>query len=211
MLRSSGFDVVSYLSANELLKDLNAEFKGCVLADLNMPDMDGMALQKELIRSGHPLPIVFLTGSGNIPVSVKAMRLGAEDFIIKGAPKDDLIAAIKRAFGRFKNEQATRQRQTAVCEKLALLTDREREVLKHVVLGKLNKQIADELGIHERTVKLHRTAITTKLGMPSVAELTKFWLEAGMDDYISKPINKSVITKALLKASEGLLQRRTEN
>lgn len=179
MLRSSGFDVVSYHSANELLNDLNAEFKGCVLADLDMPNMDGMALQQELLRSGHPLPIVFLTGSGNVPVSVQAMRLGAEDFIIKGAPKEDLVAAITRAFGRFKKEQATRRHQTAVREKLALLTDREREVLKHVVQGKLNKQIANDLGIHERTVKLHRTAITTKLGMPSVAELTKFWLEAG--------------------------------
>ncbi len=178
MLRSSGFDVVSYLSANELLNDLNPEFKGCILADLDMPSMDGMALQQELLRSGNPLPIVFLTGSGNIPVSVQAMRLGAEDFIIKGAPKEGLIAAINRAFDRFKKEQSLRAQQSAVLEKLALLTDREREVLKHVVQGKLNKQIADDLGIHERTVKLHRTAITSKLGMPSVAELTKFWLKA---------------------------------
>ncbi len=179
ILRDSDFDVVSYLSAKDLLNDLNSESRGCVLADLDMPNMDGMALHQELLRSSHPLPIVFLTGSGNIPVSVQAMRLGAEDFIIKGAPKDDLIAAINGAFARFKKEQAIREQQSAVTKKLTLLTDREREVLKHVVQGKLNKQIADDLGIHERTVKFHRTAITTKLNMPSVAELTKFWLEAG--------------------------------
>lgn len=179
MLRSAGFNVISYLSANELLNDLKPESKGCVLADLDMPTMDGIALQQALLQSGNPLPIVFLTGSSNIPVSVQAMRLGAEDFLIKGAPKDDVMTAINRAFGRFKKEQNVRERQSAVREKLALLTDREREVLKHVVQGKLNKQIADDLGIHERTVKLHRTAITTKLGLPSVAELTKFWLEAG--------------------------------
>lgn len=178
-LRDSGFNVISYPSASELLNDLTPDSKGCVLADLDMPGMDGIALQEALIQSGNPLPIVFLSGSGNIPISVQAMRSGAEDFLIKGAPKEDLVTAITRAFVRFKKERAERARQSAVLEKFALLTDREREVLKHVIQGKLNKQIADDLCIHERTVKLHRTSITTKLGLPSVAELTKFWLEAG--------------------------------
>lgn len=143
-----------------------------------MPEMDGLSLQNAIQPSANPLPIVFLTGAGDLPASVQAMRHGAEDFLTKGAPKKDLIAAINRAFARGKEERSARVTHSAKRKMLALLSDREREVLEHVVQGKLNTQIADDLSIHERTVKLHRSAITTKLGMPSVAELTKFWLEA---------------------------------
>jgi two-component system response regulator FixJ len=179
LLRRSGFAVAMHHSAAELLSNLGPEAVGCVVADLNMPGMDGLALQQSLQNTGNPLPIIFLTGQGDIPQSVQAMRHGAEDFLTKNAPKEDLIAAIHRALTRNEQERAARQQRAAVQEKLALLSDREREVLQQVVQGKLNKQIADDLGIHERTVKLHRTAITTKLGVPSVAELTKLWLEAG--------------------------------
>lgn len=178
-LRRSGFQVASYLTAHELLSDLKPDARGCILADLHMPGMDGLQLQNIILDGPNPLPIVFLTGAGDIPASVQAMRKGAEDFLIKGAPNKDLVAAIHRAIARGEEERATRENQIAKQNMLALLSDREREVLEHVVQGKLNKQIADDLGIHERTVKLHRTAITTKLGMPSVAELTKLWLEAG--------------------------------
>jgi FixJ family two-component response regulator len=177
ILTRAGFEVNTYLSAAELLKDIRPEAKGCVLADLNMPRMNGLALQKALQQSGILLPIVFLTGAGDIPSSVQAMKHGAEDFIIKGSPKDVLIAAINRAFARNQEDRSKGARRAEIQQMLALLTERELEVLKHVVKGELNKQIADSLGIHERTVKLHRTSITTKLGMPSVAELTKFWLE----------------------------------
>ena len=179
LLSRSGFQVALHHSAAELLSTLGLEATGCVVADLNMPGMNGLELQRSLQRTGNPLPIVFLTGQGDIPASVQAMRQGAEDFLTKDAPKEDLIAAINRALKRDEQERAARQQRLAVQQKLALLSEREREVLQHVVQGKLNKQIADDLGIHERTVKLHRTAITTKLGVPSVAELTKLWLEAG--------------------------------
>lgn len=179
MLLREGFDVNTYISAADLLKDLKSEAHGCILADLNMPGMDGLALQSTLRERINPLPVVFLTGAGDIPASVKAMRQGAEDFLTKDARKDDLIAAIKRALARNEEEQSVREKKSEVRKLLGLLSDRELEVLEHVVQGKLNKQIADDLGIAERTVKLHRTNITTKLGMPSVAELTKFWLEAG--------------------------------
>lgn len=179
LLSRSGFQVALHPSAAELLANLGPEAAGCVVADLNMPGMNGLALQHSLQRTGNPLPIVFLTGEGDIPASVQAMRQGAEDFLTKDAPKADLIAAINRALKRDEQERAERQRREAVRQKLARLSEREREVLQHVVQGKLNKQIADDLGIHERTVKLHRTAITTKLCVPSVAELTKLWLEAG--------------------------------
>jgi two-component system, LuxR family, response regulator FixJ len=177
ILTRAGFDVTTYLSAAELLKDIKPEAKGCVLADLNMPGMNGLALQEALQQSGNPLPIVFLTATGDIPTSVKAMKHGAEDFIIKGSPKDALIAAVERAFARNEEDRSKLARRKELRKMLALLSEREIEVLKHVVKGELNKQIADHLGIHERTVKLHRTSITTKLGMPSVAELTKFWME----------------------------------
>lgn len=178
-LRRSGFHVASYISAHELLNDLKPNARGCILADLQMPEMDGLELQNSILDRSNPLPIVFLTGAGDIPASVQAMRQGAEDFLIKGAPNEDLIDAIRRAIARGEEERELRELQAAKRKMLSLLSDREREVLEHVVQGKLNKQIADDLGIHERTVKLHRTAITTKLGMPSVAELTKLWMEAG--------------------------------
>ena len=181
LLRHSGFAVALHHSAAELLSNLGPEAVGCVVADLNMPGMDGLALQQSLQKTGNPLPIVFLTGQGDIPASVQAMRQGAEDFLTKDAPKENLIEAIQRALTRNEQERAARQQHAAVQQKLALLSDREREVLRHVVQGKLNKQIADDLGIHERTVKLHRTAITTKLGVYSVAELTRMVQEAGVE------------------------------
>ncbi len=151
---------------------------GCVVTDLRMPGTDGIALQESLLEAGSPLPVVFLTGHGDIPTTVKAMRSGAEDFLTKNAPKEELVAAVERALSRNKRERGRRERLAALRRKLALLTDREREVLQHVVQGKLNKQIAADLGIHERTVKLHRTNLTGKLQIYSVAELTRLVQEA---------------------------------
>lgn len=177
-LRKSGFNVLTYSSAAELIRAHNPDAKGCILADLQMPEIDGLELQKVIRESANPLPFVFLTASGDIPASVRAMRHGAEDFLAKGTPHEELVAAINRALQRSEHERNARTKKSKMQKTLALLSAREREVLEHVVQGKLNKQIADDLGIHERTVKLHRTSITNKLGMPSVAELTKFWMEA---------------------------------
>ena len=179
LLRLSGFQVAAYSSAAGFLAELDPSAAGCVIADLQMPGMDGMALQEALQAAGSPLPVVFLTGRGDIPQSVKAMRRGAEDFLTKHATKEDLIAAVKRALARNARERSERARLSALRRSLERLTPREREVLGHVVRGRLNKQIAADLGIHERTVKLHRTAITAKLKVQSVAELTRLCLEAG--------------------------------
>jgi len=178
LLRASGFHVVIHNSAAEFLAMLTPDTTGCVVSDLRMPGMDGMALQEALQKAGSPLPVLFLTGHGDIPITVQAMRRGAEDFLTKHAPKEDLIAAVKRALARNRQDRAERARLLALRQPFGLLTDREREVLRHVVQGKLNKQIAADLGIHERTVKLHRTHITTKLGVHSVAELTRLVQEA---------------------------------
>ncbi len=110
---------------------------------------------------------------GDVPTTVRAMKQGAEDFLVKHAPKEALFAAVRRALERDARERAERSHRREIQEKLDLLTRREREVLALVVQGKLNKQIAADLGIHERTVKLHRTAVTTKLGVQSVAQLTR--------------------------------------
>jgi two-component system response regulator FixJ len=180
MLRVSGFQVVTYNSAAAFLAELQPEINGCLITDLVMPGMDGMALQEALRKAGSPLPILFLTGQGDIPATVQAMKGGAEDFLTKHAPKGDLIAAVNRALAHNEQDRVRRARLLALRRSFELLTDREREILRHVVQGKLNKQIAADLGIHERTVKFHRTNITTKLQVHSVAALTRVVQEAGL-------------------------------
>jgi FixJ family two-component response regulator len=172
LLRASGFQVVIHNSATELLAELPPETNGCIITDLMMPEMNGIELQDALREAGNPVPLIFLTGQGDIPTSVQAMRSGAEDFLTKTAPKADLLAAVDRARAHNQQQQARRASLQALRRPFDLLTDREREVLRLVVQGLLNKQIAADLGIHERTVKLHRTNLTTKLGVHSVAELT---------------------------------------
>ena len=180
LLRASGFVVRTFLSADDFLKRNGEGAAGCVVADLRMPGINGLDLQAALARSDNPLPVLFLTGNGDIPSSVMAMRGGAEDFLEKLAPKEKLLNAVTRALARDALERATRGRQQELRAIFTTLSPREIEVLGHVVQGRLNKQIAADLGIHERTVKLHRTAITTKLGVPSVAGLTRLTQEAAI-------------------------------
>ena len=180
LLRASGFAVRTFASAAEFLAQRDPDAPGCVLADVQMPGMNGLELQVALARSHNPLPILFLTGRGDIPSSVRAMRDGAEDFLEKRAPIEQLLGAVNRALARDAREREARARQRELRARFDTLTKREVEVLAHVVQGKLNKQIAGDLGIHERTVKLHRTAITTKLHVQSVAELTRLAGEAGL-------------------------------
>jgi FixJ family two-component response regulator len=128
------------------------------------------------------LPVIFLTGEGDIPTTVQAMRHGAEDFLTKRAPKEDLLAAVDRAIARSARLRAEAARLRALQVRVDTLTSRELAVLRQVVEGRLNKQIAANLGINERTVKLHRTAITTKLQVRSAAELTRLAQAAGLID-----------------------------
>ena len=176
-LAACGFVVKSFSSAAEFLLQPEFDEPGCVLVDLQMPGLSGLDLQEALAKAGHRLPVVFLSGHGDIPTTVRAMRKGAEDFLTKMAPKEQLIDAVNRALARDAGDRSERARREALRAPFAKLTPRELEVLKHVVRGRLNKEIAWDLGIHERTVKLHRSAITTKLGVHSTAELTKLWIE----------------------------------
>jgi FixJ family two-component response regulator len=171
LLRVSGYKVRVFKSVDEFLAREDRGAPGCVVTDLNMPRRNGFDLQSALASSDNPLPAVFITGQGDIPSSVRAMRAGAEDFLTKRSPKAQLLHAVERALKRDAAERAQRTLHSQVRNRLDALTARERQVLDGVARGLLNKQIGEELGIAERTVKHHRTMLTQKLGVQSAAEL----------------------------------------
>ena len=180
LVRSCGFATCCYRSAVSFAADHSPDAVGCVLADLRMPEMDGIALQRHLAESPNPLPVVFLTGQGDIPTSVEAMRHGAEDFLVKTAAKEAIIGAVERALARDGEQRRARLRRQEVERCCDSLTPREREVLRHILNGLRNKQIAHEMNIDERSVKRHRTHLMTKLGVGSLAELVQLAVEAGL-------------------------------
>lgn len=176
-LTAAGYSVKTFSSAQQFLAQMT-DSPGCVIVDLRMDGLSGLDLQAALAAQAHACPVIFLSGAGDIATTVRAMRHGAEDFLTKDAPKEDLLDAVARALARDSVQRAQRLRLEELRRSFAALTPRELEVLEHVVRGQLNKQIASELGITERTVKLHRTATTTKLRVRSVAELTRLAQEA---------------------------------
>jgi two-component system response regulator FixJ len=181
LLKASGYTVRTYASAADFLAKLD-DGAGCVVTDLRMPGIDGLDLQQALMRGTNILPVVFLSGEGDIPTTVQAMREGAEDFLTKRAPKEAIFAAVDRAIARDARQRAEGAHLHALRARFDALTSRELDILRHVVAGQINKQIAADLGISERTVKFHRTAITTKLQVHSAAELTRLALAAGLFD-----------------------------
>lgn len=180
LLCASGYAVSPFSSVEEFLEGRDPAAAGCVVADLQMPRRSGLDLQDTLARSRNPLPVVFLTAKGDIPTTVRAMRRGAEDFLTKRAPRAKLLAAIDRALERDERERSLRMGREQVREKFASLSEREQQVLRGVLQGLLNKQIAEDIGIAERTVKHHRTSLTQKLGVQSGAELALLAREAGV-------------------------------
>ena len=182
LLRASGFTVKTFESAAALLAELAADTLGCVIADLQMPGVSGLELQEALVKAGNGIPVIFLTGAGDIPSSVRAMRRGAEDFLSKHAPKQELLDAVNRALARDADQRSHRARLHELREPFSALTPRDHEVLEHVLRGQLNKQIARDLGIDERSVKRHRTSIMAKLQVESVPELMHLVHAAGLHD-----------------------------
>ena len=178
MLRHSGYRVESYSSAREMLSKLPVDDSGCILTDLRMPDIDGLEFQQALLKRGCHLPVIFLTAYGDIPTTVTAMRQGAQDFLTKDASRKLLLSTIEQALKRNRRTRRKQTRLTRFKQGLQMLTARERQVLERVVQGNINKQIAAELGIHERTVKLHRASGIKKLGVSSVQELSVLWTQA---------------------------------
>ena len=173
LLRAGGYEAKPYRSPEEFLAEHDAETPGCVVLDLSMPGLDGLELQERLKRDGVERPIIFLTGTADIPASVQAMKAGAIDFLLKPAQRAELFAAVERAMEYDAKARQVREDREAFEGRLARLTPREREVLTYVVAGRLNKQIAAELGTVEKTIKVHRGRMMAKLGCRSVAELTR--------------------------------------
>ncbi len=172
LLTASGYRAQTYESGRAFL-DGGAAGGGCILLDVNMPGLSGMQLQQHLADSGSILPIVFLTGSGDIAMSVRAIKAGAEDFLSKPIAKEALLDAIGRALLRFEAAAAGHAELAGLRQRQRSLTAREHEVFGLVVQGKLNKQIAFTLGNTERTVKAQRQAVMEKLGAGSLAELVR--------------------------------------
>jgi len=179
LVRAGGYAVQTFASATEFLQCARTDAPGCVLLDLQMPGPSGLDLQSALARSENPRPIIFLTGHGDIPTSVHAMRAGADDFLTKPVKKEVLFPAIKRALARDAQEREQRARRRELRARFAALTPREREVLAHVLRGQLNKQIAGDLDAAERTIKAHRANLMAKLQAQSVAQLAHLAHEAG--------------------------------
>ena len=180
LLRASGFRTQTYSSARAFLAQGCDDEPGCVVVDLRMPDLGGLDLQSALAHSRNPLPVLFLTGHADTTSTVRAMRGGAEDFLEKTASKELVLDAVRRALARDRQEREERSHRDELRARFAGISSREREVLRHVLRGRLNKQIAGDLGIHERTVKVHRKSIMTKLSVRSVAALAQLSQEAGL-------------------------------
>lgn len=178
LLTLLGYAVVAHDSAEAFLA-ADPRGPGCILLDVQMPGLDGLALHERLAAAGNPLPVVFLSAHGDIPISVRAIKRGAEDFLTKPFKREALVEAVERALARDRKAREAGALRAARQARLAALTPREREVLGHVIRGRLNKQIAADLGATERTIKAHRAAISEKLGLRSAAEMATFC--AGLD------------------------------
>jgi FixJ family two-component response regulator len=170
-LKGSGFDAQAYASTGEFLLHDPPQRPGCVLLDLRLPGPSGLDLQAALPGKGITLPVVFMTGHPDMACTVRAMKAGAVDFLEKPIEREALFDAVARALSRDARQRAARAQQRNLRERFALLSAREKEVFDRVVAGKLNKQIADELGIAERTVKAMRAQLMDKLGVGSAGEM----------------------------------------
>ena len=180
LLRVKGYGVRSYTSPHEFLAHHDPEVPGCAVFDVAMPGLDGLGLQQALTAGGSTRPIIFLTGKGDIPTSVNAMRAGAVDFLTKPVSDHSLLDAIARAEEQDGKSRQDQAEMSAIQAKITTLTPREREVLTHVVAGRLNKQIAGDLGTVEKTIKVHRGRVMEKLGVRTVADLVRLAEKAGI-------------------------------
>jgi RNA polymerase sigma factor (sigma-70 family) len=180
-LKVAGYDVLTYSSARRLLDRLPDESEpGCILLDVQIPDVSGPDLQERLGKLGSTLPIVFLTGHADVPTTVRAIKAGAEDFLTKPVSLEQLLRTIEQAITRHETSREQRKGLEAFRESLATLTPRERQVFDRVVQGKINKQIAHQLGATERTIKAHRQRVMEKMKLQTLAELVSIAERLGM-------------------------------
>jgi FixJ family two-component response regulator len=175
LLMAEGLRVEAIPSALEFLSAMDTRESGCVLLDVAMPGLDGLGLQQRLVAQSERFPIVFLTGHGDIPMSVRAVKAGAVDFLTKPVRREDLLRAVTAAFDRIAEWELAE-----LLGRLGRLTPREREVIEHVIAGRLNKLIAARLGTAEHTVKIHRARAMQKLGARSIPELVRIADQVGL-------------------------------
>ncbi len=180
LLESVGYHVAAFPSPQQFLEHHDRNAAGCLVLDLELPGLSGLELQGILERRASYLPIIFLTGRGDIAASVKAMKQGASDFLTKPVDGALLIATIREALARDQTLRPARAERESIEKRLATLTERERQVLEHIVAGRLNKQIAADLGTVEKTIKYHRANLMRKMGVRVVADLVKLAGRAGV-------------------------------
>jgi two-component system, LuxR family, response regulator FixJ len=171
LMRSIGLDCELYASALDFLEHYDRERHACLVADIRMPGLSGLELQQRLNEQHAEIPMIFITGHGDVPMAVNAMKAGAADFVQKPFRDQDLIDRIHKALEQDKGRRAARAEEDSIRARLALLTPRETEVMQRVVRGQANKVIAMDLGVSQRTVELHRARVMRKLKMRSLAEL----------------------------------------
>ena len=173
LLRSKQFTVQGFTSVKEFFAAYQPQALACLVLDVAMPELNGLDLQQQLTHHGILLPIIFLTGHGDIPMSVRAIKAGASDFLTKPVDAAALVRAVRAALQKALSQHQTIAETAELAARWATLTPREREVMEHVVAGQLNKQIASDLGIVEQTVKVHRGQVMAKMNVDSVAELVR--------------------------------------
>ncbi|MDB5734367.1 MAG: response regulator receiver protein [Alphaproteobacteria bacterium] len=180
LLEGAGFKVRTFASARQFMADADPKL-GCVVADIRMPDMSGLELQEEIARRHSGLPVIIITGHGDVPLAVRAMKAGAIDFIEKPFDDEKMIDSIRRALAAGLKARSESADTRAATDRLALLTPRERDVLDKLVQGRSNKIVAFELGISPRTVEIHRAHIMDKMDASSLSDLVRVVLAAGQD------------------------------
>lgn len=173
LLKASGLCVRAFASPREFLAFSRPEKPGCLVLDVHMPGLTGLELQEELGRTGFEMPIIFMTGFGDIPMSVQAMKAGAVEFLTKPYPENEMLRAITQALERDRAAEPERLDRARIRRRYDRLTPRERQVMARVVTGLLNKQVAAELGASEKTIKTHRGRVMKKMAAASLAELVR--------------------------------------
>lgn len=180
LLKTHGYATEVFENAAAFLAADLAGRAGCIVLDLHMPGLDGLKLQERLVAEECTMPIIFLTGRGDIPSSVRAMKAGAADFLTKPVDEEPLLQAIGKALVENRRRNEERAQVDAIRRRVAALTGREHEVMRHLITGALNKQIGSDLDIAEKTVKVHRGRVLEKMGVSSIAELVRLCALAGV-------------------------------